>query len=86
MRITTIQEMEKAALEIRVNLLKLCNREVIHIGGDLSIADIMTVLGVAPKETIQAACECAKKYGKHICVDMINVTDQVSKAKEFILY
>ncbi len=44
MRITTIQEMEKAALEIRVNLLKLCNREVIHIGGDLSIADIMTVL------------------------------------------
>lgn len=47
-------------------------------------ADIMTVLGVAPKETIQAACECAKKYGKHICVDMINVTDQVSKAKEFV--
>lgn len=44
MRITTIQEMEKAALEIRVNLLELCNKEVIHIGGDLSIADIMTVL------------------------------------------
>lgn len=40
----TIQELEKAAMEIRINLLKLCNREVIHIGGDLSITDVMTVL------------------------------------------
>ena len=40
----TIQELEKAALEIRINLLKLCNKEVIHIGGDLSITDVMTVL------------------------------------------
>ena len=42
--LTTIQELEKAALDIRINLLKLCNKEVIHIGGDLSVADIMTVL------------------------------------------
>ena len=40
----TIQELEKAALNIRINLLKLCNKEAIHIGGDLSVADIMTVL------------------------------------------
>lgn len=40
----TIQRLEKAALEIRLNLLKLCNKEVIHIGGDLSITDVMTVL------------------------------------------
>lgn len=40
----TIQELEKAALEIRINLLMLCNKEAIHIGGDLSVADIMTVL------------------------------------------
>ena len=40
----TIQELEKAAMEIRINLLRLCNREVIHIGGDLSITDVMTVL------------------------------------------
>ena len=40
----TIQELEKAALEIRINLLRLCNKEVIHIGGDLSITDVMTVL------------------------------------------
>ena len=39
-----IKELEKAALEIRLNLLKLCSKEVIHIGGDLSITDIMTVL------------------------------------------
>ena len=40
----TVQELEKVAMEIRINLLRLCNREVIHIGGDLSITDIMTVL------------------------------------------
>ena len=40
----SVRELEKAALEIRINLLKLCNKEVIHIGGDLSITDVMTVL------------------------------------------
>ncbi len=40
----TVKELDKAAMEIRVNLLRLCNREVIHIGGDLSITDVMTVL------------------------------------------
>lgn len=40
----TIQQMEKAALDIRINLLKLCSKEAIHIGGDLSVTDIMTVL------------------------------------------
>jgi transketolase len=44
MKSKTIQQLEKAALDIRINLLKLCSKEVIHIGGDLSIADIMTVL------------------------------------------
>ena len=44
MKLNTIQELEKAALEIRINLLRLCNKEVIHIGGDLSITDVMTVL------------------------------------------
>lgn len=32
------------ALQIRKNLLKLCTKQSIHIGGDLSIADVMTVL------------------------------------------
>ncbi len=40
----TLQELEKVALDIRINLLKLCSKEVIHIGGDLSITDVMTVL------------------------------------------
>lgn len=39
-----IRELEKSALQIRKNLLKLCTKEVIHIGGDLSIADVMAVL------------------------------------------
>lgn len=42
--ISTIKELEKAALEIRKNLLKLCSIQSIHIGGDLSVADVMTVL------------------------------------------
>lgn len=40
----TVKDLEEAALIIRKNLLKLCTKEVIHIGGDLSIADVMTVL------------------------------------------
>ncbi len=40
----TIYELEKAVLEIRKKLLKLCSIQAIHIGGDLSVADVMTVL------------------------------------------
>ena len=44
MSISDIDKLEKAALEIRKNLLKLCSIQSIHIGGDLSITDVMTVL------------------------------------------
>lgn len=40
----TVSELRKAALEIRKNLLKLCSVQSIHIGGDLSVTDVMTVL------------------------------------------
>lgn len=40
----TIKELEKASIEIRKNLLKLCTEKVMHIGGDLSVTDVMTVL------------------------------------------
>lgn len=39
-----IKDLELAALNIRINLLKLCSIQSIHIGGDLSVADSMTVL------------------------------------------
>ena len=39
-----LEELENAALSIRRNLLTLCSQQVIHIGGDLSVADVMTVL------------------------------------------
>ncbi len=39
-----VQQLDKKALEIRLELLKLCNNTVIHIGGDLSVCDIMTAL------------------------------------------
>ena len=44
MRKKTVEELESAALQIRKNLLKLSSIQSIHIGGDLSIADVMTVL------------------------------------------
>lgn len=44
MAIESISELERAAFQIRKNLLKLCTIQKIHIGGDLSIADVMTVL------------------------------------------
>lgn len=37
-------KLEETALEIRKNLLRLCSIQAIHIGGDLSLADVMTVL------------------------------------------
>lgn len=40
----SIDALEKSALNIRLHLLELCSMQSIHIGGDLSIADIMTVL------------------------------------------
>ena len=43
-RLNTIRQLEHAAMEIRIHLLNLCSKENIHIGGDLSIADVMTVL------------------------------------------
>ena len=39
-----VKDLEYKALQTRKNLLSLCTKEVIHIGGDLSIADVMTVL------------------------------------------
>lgn len=42
--IESIQGLKKASLEIRKNLLELCSVQTIHIGGDLSITDVMTVL------------------------------------------
>lgn len=44
MKNISIQELKMAALNIRKNLLKLCSIQTIHIGGDLSVTDIMTVL------------------------------------------
>jgi transketolase len=39
-----IKRLEKAALDVRLQLLDLCNKQGIHIGGDMSVCDIMTVI------------------------------------------
>ena len=40
----SINELVKASLQTRKYLIELCHKEAIHIGGDLSITDVMTVL------------------------------------------
>ena len=40
----SVSELENKALEIRKSLLELAVIQNIHIGGDLSITDVMTVL------------------------------------------
>ena len=40
----TIKRLEQACLSIRKDILNLATREVMHVGGDLSIADVVTVL------------------------------------------
>ncbi|ADV46908.1 3-hexulose-6-phosphate synthase [Nitratifractor salsuginis] len=45
-------------------------------------ADIVTVLGVADIKTIEGAIVSAKKHGKKVVVDMINVADKITRAKE----
>lgn len=42
--IKLVKEMEEKVLEIRLKLLKLCEQTLIHIGGDLSVADIITAI------------------------------------------
>ena len=42
--ISDVHELKKATLDIRKKLLYLCTKQTIHIGGDLSAADFMTVL------------------------------------------
>lgn len=44
MKKKTIKELEAAATSIRTDLLELATKEVMHIGGDLSITDVVTVL------------------------------------------
>ncbi len=39
-----VKKLDKDALEIRLKLLKLCEQTLIHVGGDLSVADLMTVI------------------------------------------
>ncbi|MBB3109518.1 3-hexulose-6-phosphate synthase [Paenibacillus phyllosphaerae] len=45
-------------------------------------ADIITVLGVSDDSTIKGAVEEARKQGKQIMVDMINVKDIAARAQE----
>ena len=39
-----IEKLKEASLQIKIDLLTLCSQKSIHIGGDLSVADMMTVL------------------------------------------
>jgi len=39
-----VKDLDSKALEIRLKLLELCEHHLIHIGGDMSVTDLMTVI------------------------------------------
>lgn len=41
---STVKQLEQKALTIRQELIRLCNHVPIHIGGDMSVCDVMTVI------------------------------------------
>jgi 3-hexulose-6-phosphate synthase len=45
-------------------------------------ADLVTVLGVAGDSTIAGAVKAAKAHGKGVVVDLIGVSDKVTRARE----
>ena len=47
-------------------------------------ADIVTVLGVADIDTIKGSIKSARKHNKKLLVDLINVKNKLSRAKEIL--
>jgi len=47
-------------------------------------ADLVTVLGVAGDSTIAAAIAAGKAHGKGVVVDLIGVSDKVTRAREVV--
>jgi 3-hexulose-6-phosphate synthase len=47
-------------------------------------ADIVTVLGVADDDTIKGSINSAKKFGKSVLVDLINVRDKTERAQKVL--
>ncbi|WP_211745744.1 3-hexulose-6-phosphate synthase [Paenibacillus sp. Marseille-Q4541] len=79
-----VKEMKKAF----PNLTVLADLKIMDAGGyeimkaSEAGADIITVLGATDDMTIKGAVEEAKKQGKEILVDMINVKNIEQRAKE----
>jgi 3-hexulose-6-phosphate synthase len=86
-----INEGLRAVKEVKAafpNLQVLADLKIMDAGGyeimkaSEAGADIITVLGATDDLTIKGAVEEAKKRGKQILVDMINVKDLETRAKE----
>ncbi|TBL76488.1 3-hexulose-6-phosphate synthase [Paenibacillus thalictri] len=79
-----VKEIKEAFPSLRV----LADLKIMDAGGyevmkaSEAGADIVTVLGASDDSTIRGAVEEAKKQNKKIMVDMINVKDIESRAKE----
>ncbi|MEK3911201.1 3-hexulose-6-phosphate synthase [Paenibacillus sp. FSL H7-0331] len=78
----------KAIKDAYPNLQVLADLKIMDAGGyevmkaSEAGADIITVLGASNDATIKGAVEEARKLGKSILVDMINVTDLEKRAVE----
>jgi 3-hexulose-6-phosphate synthase len=78
----------KALKEAYPGMTVLADLKVMDAGGyevmkaSEAGADIITVLGVSSDSTISGAVEEARKQGKKVMVDMINVVDIAARAAE----
>lgn len=61
-KIEVVNSLRKTALELRIHLLNMCCQVdgALHIGGDLSVADILTALFFLMKSQ-QVLTQCIKK-------------------------
>ncbi|MFC4597799.1 3-hexulose-6-phosphate synthase [Cohnella hongkongensis] len=79
-----VKEIKESFPELRV----LADLKIMDAGGyevmkaSEAGADIITVLGVSDDSTIKGALAEARKHGKKIMVDMINVKDIEGRARE----
>jgi 3-hexulose-6-phosphate synthase len=82
MKIVTEIKQRYPAVELLADLKIVDAGEIEAQIGFEAGADIVTVLGVAHDATIQGAINQARKWGKHIMIDLISASDVQKRARE----
>jgi 3-keto-L-gulonate-6-phosphate decarboxylase len=81
---------DNVKLQLALDMLSIVDLKTMDVGeyeSDFCFeagADIVTVLGIADIDTIKGSIKSAKKHKKKLLVDLINVENQLDRAKEII--